>query len=366
MILKNIILVLETFAPLQYQEEWDNSGLIIGSPAQEITGIMVSLDTTPEVLDEAIRNHCNLIVSHHPLIFHGLKKITPALPCYPLIRRVVQNDIAVYAMHTSLDNLLEGLNSFLAKKIGLQKVALLTHKSGYLKKLVVFCPTDHAEKVRNALFEAGAGHIGDYDCCSYNVSGQGTFRASEKSNPFVGAKNVIHFEDEIRIEVIFPSFIEHNLVEALLKNHPYEEVAYDLYPLTNKIHGIGAGVIGHLPEPMDETRFIQLIKPLFRMETLRHSATLGKKIRKVAISTGAGAFLIHDAIRKGADTFLTADLKYHSFQEVEGMLLLIDIGHYESEHFMKELISGLLIEKFPNFAILISESETNPVKYFNS
>jgi len=366
MILQHVIAALETFAPLSYQEEWDNSGLLIGSPDQEITGILISLDTTSEVVDEAIRNKCNLIVSHHPFLFHGIKKVTPAVPGYPLIRRMIQNNVSVYVMHTNLDNSPEGLNGFLARKIGLEKITLLAPKRGILKKLVVFCPTEHATKVRNALFEAGAGHIGEYDCCSYNVSGQGTFRASPKANPFVGKRNEIHFEEEIRIEVIYPSFIENHLVEALLRNHPYEEVAYDLYSLVNKFDRAGAGAVGFLPSPMEEIRFMQVIKPLFSMDSVRHSALLDKTIRKVAISTGTGAFLIPDAIRQGADAFLTGDLKYHTFQEALGRILLIEIGHFESESYMKELIHAFLNEKFPNFAVLISTSESNPVKYFKS
>jgi dinuclear metal center YbgI/SA1388 family protein len=365
MILQHILNELESLAPPEYQEEWDNSGLLLGSPAREITGIIVSLDTTMEVLHEAISNHCNLIVSHHPFIFQGIRKITPDLPAYHLLRRLIQEDIAVYALHTSLDNSWMGINQYLGQKLGLMNTSILAPKRDSLKKLVVFCPVDHAEKVRNALFEAGAGHIGNYDCCSYNSSGQGSFRASEKANPFVGKRKVIHFEPEIRIEVIFPSAREKPLIDSMRAAHPYEEVAFDLYPLTNSFDRAGSGIVGFLEKPMSEQRFIRIVKSLVGLNSIRHSAFLGRKIRKVAISSGAGGFLIPDVIRSEADIFLTSDLKYHQFQEPGGKLLLMDIGHYESESFMKEMIRAFLIEKFPNFAVLVSATETNPVKYFN-
>jgi len=362
--LKKIISVLESWAPSSFQEEWDNSGLILGDPSMEVTGIMVSLDTTYKVLQEALANQCNLIISHHPLIFRGITKITPALPEFQIIQEAIQKQIAILALHTNLDNRADSLNHFLGRKLGLEKIRILQPKKGYLKKLVTFCPSDHVDKVRESLFAAGAGHIGNYDQCSFNSAGQGSFRASEEANPFVGEKEIMHFEDETRIEVIFPAPIEQKLIRALLRDHPYEEVAYDIYPLDNLFQQAGAGVFGQFPESVSSEHFLKLVKQTFELDLVRHSTPPDKPVKTVAICSGAGAFLIRNVNLMSLDAYLTGDLKYHDFQGVGNGLLLADIGHYESEHFVKEMLKELLIEKFPNFAVLISERETNPVKYF--
>jgi dinuclear metal center YbgI/SA1388 family protein len=364
MILREIQQVLEAFAPLEFQEEYDNAGLIIGNPETEISNVLIALDITEEVLDEAMQNGCNLVISHHPLIFKGLKRLVGGDAVQRLTVKAIQNNIAVYAMHTNLDNSANGLNVWVCDLLGIKNTKVLSPGKGLLSKLVTFCPVDHADRVRQALFEAGAGQIGNYDCCSYNVSGQGTFRASEKANPFVGEKNVIHFETESRIEVIFPRFLEHRLVDALLKNHPYEEVAYDIYSLSNAAGFAGSGMIGELDEPVGELQFVEKVKKLMGMPVLRHSAFCGKAISRVAICTGSGSFLIPEAIRSGADAFLTADLKYHEFFTADARLILADIGHYESERFAKDLIYGILIKNFPTFAFLISKINTNPVHYY--
>jgi dinuclear metal center YbgI/SA1388 family protein len=364
MTIREIKQVLEQFAPLELQEEYDNTGLLIGNPDTEISKVLITLDITDEVLDEALQNNCNLVISHHPLIFKGLKRLVEANPVQRLTVKAIQNHIAVYAMHTNLDNSVNGLNAWFCDLLGIKNHRILSPGKGLLSKLVTFCPVDHSDRVRQALFEAGAGHIGNYDCCSYNLTGQGTFKASEKANPFVGKKNSIHFETESRIEVIFPRFLEQRLVAALLKNHPYEEVAYDIYPLTNASGFAGSGMVGELKSAMTEVRFLEKVKHLLGIPCLRHSESGGKKISRVAVCTGSGAFLIPEAIKSGANAFLTADLKYHEFFDADAQLLLVDIGHYESERFAKELIYDILIEKFPNFAILISKINTNPVHYY--
>ena len=364
MTIREIKQVLEHYAPLELQEAYDNAGLIIGNPDTKISNVLISLDITDEVLDEAMQNDCNLIISHHPLIFKGLKRLVGEDPVQLLTVKAIQNHIAVYAMHTNLDNSINGLNAWVCDLLGIKNCRILSPGKGLLSKLVTFCPVDHSDRVRQALFEAGAGHIGNYDCCSYNLSGQGTFRASEKTNPFVGEKNVVHVEPESRIEVIFPRFIEHRLVSALLQNHPYEEVAYDIYPLSNTAGFAGSGMIGELDHAMTETRFLEKVKKRMGLPYLRHSELYGKKISRVAVCTGSGAFLIPEAKKSGADAFLTADLKYHEFFDANGKLILVDIGHYESERFAKDLIYGILIKKFPNFAFLISKINTNPVHYY--
>jgi dinuclear metal center YbgI/SA1388 family protein len=363
MTVKEITGCLEEFAPLSLQESYDNSGLLIGDPGTVVVKTLFTLDLTDEVLDEAVRGKCNLVVCHHPVIFHGILKLSDPTSVNRMIIRAVKNDIAIYAMHTNLDNSSKGLNRFVCEKLGLKNCEVLSPVRGKLSKLVTFCPLSHTEQVRKALFQAGAGHIGNYDSCSFNLNGQGTFRALEGANPFVGEKNNIHYEEETRIEVIFPVFAEKPLIAALKESHPYEEVAFDIYPLSNTYADAGSGMTGLPDQEIPADEFLNNVKLVFGIPVLRHSEPGDKKIRKVAVCTGAGGFLIDDAMRSGADIFLTSDLKYHDFFKVEEKMILADIGHYESEKFAKELMADILIRKFPTFAYQISVVNTNPVKY---
>jgi dinuclear metal center YbgI/SA1388 family protein len=355
---------IEKIAPLDFQEEYDNSGLILGDPAMEVTGVLICLDVTEEVLHEALLKKCNFVVSHHPVIFKGLKRLTGNSLSERLSIMAVKNEIAVYAAHTNLDNADEGLNRHLIMRLGVRDPKVLQTSRGQLFKLVTFAPEAYAGKVRQALFDAGAGHIGKYDWCSYNVDGKGTFRATGDAKPFVGKMNELHIENETRIEVVCPSHIEKQLVDALVKSHPYEEVAYDLYPLNNVYSKRGNGMVGDLENEVPETEFLDRVKKLLGIPVIRHSAFLGQPVKRVAVCGGAGAFLLPEAIRSGAGIFLTGDIRYHDFPDAGKKILLADIGHYESEQGVKELIYSILIEKFPNFAILISEINTNPVNYY--
>ena len=355
---------LETLSPLSFQEDYDNCGFLAGDPAWEFQKALLCLDLTEEVMKEAVRKQCNLVISHHPFIFKGLKKLIPGRPETAIITHAIMNRIAVYAIHTNLDNTLRGLNAYVFSKLGISQYKILSPRQDQLLKLVTFCPTNHAEKVRDALFDAGAGHIGNYDRCSYNLEGDGTFRASALANPFVGEKNALHVERETRIEVIFPGYLERTIVTALVAAHPYEEVAYDLYPLKNADTRSGAGLIGELEQPMAQSRFLELVKQILEIPVIRHSAFHASKIKTVALCTGSGSFLIPGAVISGADAYLTADLKYHDFFEAGKKMLLADIGHYESEQWVKGWLYDVLIEKFPTFAFLISEVNTNPVNYF--
>jgi dinuclear metal center YbgI/SA1388 family protein len=363
MTVKDLSGCLEEFAPLIYQESYDNSGLLIGDPGTEIQKVLFTLDLTEAVLDEAIDNKCNLVVCHHPLIFHGITKLSEGTSVNRMIIRAIRSDIAIYAMHTNLDNSVRGLNRIVSEMLGLKNCSVLSPFRGKLFKLVTFCPLSHVGQVRDAMFHAGAGHIGNYDSCSFNLSGQGTFRALEGANPFVGEKNYIHYEDETRIEVIFPGFLEKGLINALKKSHPYEEVAYDIYPLSNSFAGAGSGMTGLLEKELPAMEFLEKVKSIVGIPVIRHSETCGRMIRKVAVCTGSGGFLIDDAMRSGADIFLTSDLKYHDFFKVDDKMILADIGHFESEKFAKELMADILIRKFPTFAYQISVVNTNPVKY---
>lgn len=364
MVLSEITAYLESLAPLSLQEDYDNCGLLYGDPGWEITSMLLTLDLTSEVMDEALGKQCNLIISHHPFIFKGLKKLTAGNPETEIITKAARNNVAIYAMHTNLDNYRFGLNAILLRKLGITDFRILKPQKGTLRKLITFCPADHSSRVREALFSAHAGRIGNYDQCSFNVEGEGSFRALENSNPFVGTLNQLHVEKETRIEVIYHDYDESNVISNLLKSHPYEEIAYDIVPLENDDPESGAGLIGTLAEPLAADNFLARVKETLNIPFIRHTRNPDSRIRKVALCTGSGSFLIPDAMLQGADAFLTADIKYHDFFIASGKLLLADIGHYESEQMVKEWFHDVLIEKFPNFASLISEVNTNPVHYY--
>ncbi len=362
--ISEITLELETFAPLSLQEDYDNSGLIIGDFDKDIQKALIALDITEEVLAEAIQGGYELIITHHPIIFKGLKKLNGKNLVERLVLKAIKNDIAIYAFHTNVDNVLEGVNGIIAEKLGLTNVNVLQSKKGILRKLHTFCPVNMADEVRNALFEAGAGAIGNYDNCSFNLEGEGSFMPNDKAAPVVGVKNKLHFEKEVRIEVIFPDYLENKILVSLFKAHPYEEIPYDIYPLENHIASIGAGAVGELPKELSEKEILDNLKKVFGTQAIKHSKFLNKPIKKVALCGGAGSFLIPQAIAHKADLFITGDLKYHDYFEADNQILLADIGHYESEQFTKDLIYSILNKKFPIFALRISENKTNPIYYF--
>ncbi len=362
--IRDIIQQLELWAPPVLQESYDNSGLLTGTAVDECKGILVCLDATEKIVEEAIERKCNLIVAHHPIIFSGLKKITGRNYVERTIIKAIKNDIAIYAIHTNLDNIISGVNAAMAAKLGLVNVSILSPKTSLLKKLYTFVPEAHAEAVRSALFQAGGGHIGQYSECSFNSSGTGSFKAGDGTDPFVGKQGERHYEAEIKVEVIFPVWLEQSLIRALKQAHPYEEVAYDIISLSNDFQNVGAGLTGSLPEPVSEKDFLDLLKKEFRLEVIRHTPLLQKPIRKVALCGGAGSFLTKTAVAAGADVFITGDVKYHEFFDADGKLVLADIGHWESEQFTIDLLSDFLTQKFPTFAVLKSTVKTNPVEYY--
>ncbi|MFC2086649.1 Nif3-like dinuclear metal center hexameric protein [Bacteroidota bacterium] len=361
--INDLINYLEGLFPVSLQESYDNSGFILGNRAAEIKGILISLDITEEVIDEALESDFNLIISHHPLLFSPLKKITGENYTERLVQKAIQHDLNIYSLHTNLDNISTGVNSIICKKIGLKNTRILDPKDNELAKLVTFVPTEHANSVREALFMAGAGKIGEYDSCSYNLSGKGTFRASENTNPFVGKKGEIHFEEETRIETIFPLFLKTKILNALFNAHPYEEVAYDIYPLLNEFNKAGSGMIGDLEEELNEIAFLEKLKFIFNAGVIKYTNLLNKNVKRVAVCGGSGSFLLKKAIHAKADVFLSSDIKYHQFFDADHKILIIDIGHYESEQFTKELIYTILSEKFSNFALRLSKVNTNPINY---
>jgi dinuclear metal center YbgI/SA1388 family protein len=362
--LAEIISLLESFAPLSYQESYDNAGLLIGDEQQEITSALVTVDVTEEVLEEAISKGSNLIITHHPLILTGIKKVTGKSLPERIMINAIRNRICIYAAHTNFDNISTGVNARICEKLGLKNCKILQPVKGILKKLVTFIPTEHADKVRQAVFNAGAGVIGEYDQCSYNLEGYGTFRGSENTHPFAGEKGKLSYEKEIRFETIFPENIQPTIIKALLKAHPYEEVAYDIYPLDNISHFVGSGMVGETSMPVKAIEFLNKIKTIFNARSVRHSEIVKNEIRKVAVCGGSGSFLIKEAIHSGADLFMTGEIKYHQFFEAENKIILADIGHYESEQFTKEIFYDLLIKNFPKFAVHLSEVNTNPINYY--
>lgn len=362
--IKQVTQYIESVAPLAFQESYDNAGLIIGSPDDEISGILISLDITEEVLDEAIAKKLNLVVCHHPIVFGGLKKLNGRNYVERCVVKAIKNNLAVYAAHTNLDSVFGGVNSRICEKLMLQNCRILAPVPNFLKKLITFVPVANAETVRNALFAAGAGNIGNYDSCSFNQSGLGTFRGNDQSNPFAGEKNQFHTEEEIRIETIFPKHLQSKIIQALLQAHPYEEVAYDIYPLDNEYSQAGIGMIGDLPEPVTELDFLQTLKDIFNCQVIRHTDLLGKSISRVAVCGGSGSSYLSRAIAQKADIFVTGDFKYHQFFDAENKLVIADIGHYESEQFTKEVFYELLTKKFPKFAVHLTDCNTNPVNYF--
>ena len=362
--INEIISFLEFTAPPSLQEDYDNAGLLTGSAGWDCTGIICTLDATEEVVKEAISKKCNLIVAHHPIIFKGLKKINGNNYIEKTIIAAIKNDIAIYAIHTNLDNIMQGVNGKIAAMIGLKEIKVLQEKKGTLKKLFTFVPVDKAGLVRSAIFAAGAGHISNYSECSFNTEGFGTFKGEAGTSPYVGEPGKQHQEKEVKMEVIFPAYLERKVIAAMKGAHPYEEVAYDIVSLSNTTPSIGAGIIGELPEKMDENQFLENLKTVFGIPVIRHSRMLGKPVKKVAICGGAGIFLISKALAAGADAFITADIKYHEFFDADSQLLLADIGHYESEQFTINLLQEVLVQKFPTFAVLKTEENTNPVLYF--
>jgi dinuclear metal center YbgI/SA1388 family protein len=362
--ISDIISFLESLAPPALQENYDNAGLITGHPDWECTGIICSLDTTEGVIQEATEKKCNLVVSHHPVIFGGLKKITGRDYVEKTVIKAIKHDIAIFAIHTNLDNVQKGVSGRMAAMLGLKNVSVLQPRSGTLKKLFTFAPADHAEQVRNAIFTAGGGHIGNYSECSFNAEGTGTFKGGEETNPYVGEKGKQHREKEVKIEIIFPDYLESSIVKALKAAHPYEEAAYDIIQLSNTHPAVGSGVLGELPEPLTEESFLVLLKEIFKTSIIRHSPLLKKQVTKVALCGGAGSFLIPTALAAGAGFLVSADMKYHQFFDANNSIVIADIGHYESEQFTIDLLKEILEQKFPTFAVLKTGIHTNPVRYF--
>jgi dinuclear metal center YbgI/SA1388 family protein len=361
--IQKLIKYIEQIAPPAYQESYDNSGLIVGDANEKITGVLLCLDSIEAVIDEAIEKECNLVIAHHPIVFSGLKRFNGKNYIERVVMKAIKNNIAIYACHTNLDNVQAGVNAKIADKIGLVNTKILAPKNNLIKKLSAFVPVEQADIVRNALFEAGAGRIGNYDEASFNVVGAGTFRAGEGTSPHVGEIGQRHYEAEIKIEVVFPFNLQSQVLAAMLAAHPYEEVAYDVVTLDNAHQGIGAGMIGELPEYMEAMPFLEHLKSVMQTDCVRYTELLKNPIRRVAVCGGSGQFLLRQAMAQKADIFITADYKYHQFFDAEGKIVIADIGHFESEQFTIDLFYELITKKFDTFAVYRTAVNTNPVNY---
>jgi dinuclear metal center YbgI/SA1388 family protein len=361
--IKEVTDYLETLAPRSYQESYDNAGLIVGEPATPVTGILVTLDCIESVVEEAIALKCNLIVAHHPIVFKGLKRLNGSNYVERTVLTAIKNNIAIYAIHTNLDNVRTGVNARICEKIGLINTRILVPRKDTLSKLVTFIPKEHTEKVLAALHLAGAGQIGNYKNCSFRVEGTGTFKPNEEAKPFIGSIGEQENVTEDRVEVIFPVHLENKIMRALRETHPYEEVAFYLSTLANDNQEVGAGMIGELDVPQEPLVFLKGLKERMQLNIIRHTAVLSKNIQKVAVCGGAGSFLLGDAVRQGADIYISADFKYHEFFDADNRIIIADIGHYESEVYTKDLLKDVLMKKFPTFAINFSNRVTNPISY---
>jgi dinuclear metal center YbgI/SA1388 family protein len=357
---------IEVLAPLAYQESYDNCGLLVGDPSAEVKGCLLTLDVTEAVVAEAVARGCNMIIAHHPVIFSGLKRITGRNYVERIVRDAIKNDIAIYACHTNLDNVQHGVNKVIADKLGLTNCRILAPVKGNLKKLYTYVPQPELDVVKNALFAAGAGQIGEYSECSFTQQGTGSFRPSAAANPAIGQaggarENVI----EAKLEVILPAYLEGKVLAALRKAHPYEEVAYEIITLDNTNQTIGAGMIGELATPVTELDFLHTVKQELKAGVVRYTPLLNRPVKKVAVCGGSGSFLVKQAIGAGADVFVTADMKYHQFFDAENQIVIADVGHFESEQFTVSLFYDHLTKKYDNFAVLLSDIQTNPVNYLS-
>lgn len=363
MTIKDIACKLEEWAPLAYQENYDNCGILVGDQNQEVSSVLITLDITEEVLCEAIKTGCNLIVAHHPLIFGGITQVTPDHWVGRCIAKAIKHDICIYAIHTNLDNVISGVNSKIAAKIGLQGIEILLPKPDSLTKLVTFVPSENINNVAEAMYTAGAGAIGKYDRCNFQVEGIGNFRPLENSNPSIGTQGEETSVKEMRLEILVPNHLQSSVIISLKESHPYEEVAYYLSPLNNNDQEIGSGIIGNLSKEMDSLAFLKELKNCMNLELIRNTQPVKKNVLKIAVCGGAGSFLLNQAIKQQSDVFITADFKYHDFFEANNKLMIADIGHYESEVFTKELIYDYLSQKFANIAFRLSKVITNPIIY---
>ena len=363
--ISHILQYLHQTAPFNYQESYDNSGLIVGDANREVTGIVVALDCTEAVIDEAIANGANVVLTHHPIVFKGLKRLTGSNYVERTVIKAIENKIALIAIHTNLDNVYFGVNHIIADKLKLNNKRILAPKAATLFKLSVFVPNGSEVAVRTAMADAGAGQIGDYDQCSFSVEGTGRFRPNDAAKPFIGEAGQLEAVHETRIEVIVNQHALTAVETAMKKAHPYEEIAYDVVALVNSNQYIGSGMVGELESPISTMEFLQIVKTTFNCGVVRYTNPVNDTVQRIAVCGGSGGFLLNDAIRAKADVFITADYKYHEFFDADNAIVIADIGHFESEQYTSEWLVTFLMKKFTTFAVRLTNVNTNPIKYLS-
>jgi len=364
MTIREITKYLESLAPISSQESYDNSGLIVGDPSVEVNNVLVSLDCIEATVQEAIEKKCQLIIAHHPIVFKGLKRLNGSDYVERTVLKAIKNDVAIYAIHTNLDNFKLGVNFEIGNRLGLRDLQILRPKTNVLSKLICYVPEDHVAPVSEAIFAAGAGSIGEYDECGFQTKGEGTFRPSANATPFIGKKEKRANVKEVKFESVCSTHTVQKVIAAMLEAHPYEEVAYEVFPMSNENKFEGSGMVGNLKEGMGELDFLKMLKDTFNCGVVRYTNLVGKQIERVAFCGGSGSFLLKDAKRSGAQVFITGDYKYHEFFDAEEEIIIADIGHFESEQFTSNRIAEILTEKFANFAVHLTEVNTNPINYF--
>ena len=364
-----IIKILEEWAPKGIAWEKDNVGLQVGDPESKLKNIMLSLDLSNQVIDQAIKQQCNFIFTHHPILYHPLKNIDlSGNPIAKMIGRLIKNNITLYSAHTNLDFTKHGVSYQLAKRIGLRQIKFLRNLSSNQIKLVVFVPVTHLDKVADAIHKSGAGLIGEYSYCGFRTEGTGTFKGSHESNPVIGSKGNIEYTEEVKLEVLVEEWKLSQVLISMKKVHPYEEVAYDIYPLKNENVNFGIGAIGELESAIDIKAFLHIVSSKLKITNFRYSEGMKKKIKTVAVCGGSCGELIEEAISNKADAFVTADLKYHSFRDAESKILLIDAGHYETEVPVLDEIQRRLklhLNKNNKSKVLKFKGSTSPLVFFN-
>ncbi len=360
--------LLEEWIPPATAWKGDNSGLQVGRTSAEISNILLALDVTLDVAREATARNANLIVTHHPLLFHPLRSLTEKSRAGEIALHLAERKINLYAAHTNLDQVLDGVSFVMATLLGLENIRTLSPLPGTLVKLAVFVPASHLEKVAAAMHAAGGGRFTNYQECSFRSEGIGTFKGMEGAKPFIGTKGVLERTPEVKLEMLVETWDLDAAMAAMFREHPYEEVAYDVYPLNNESSEFGLGAVGELPSPLPRGRFLALVKKAFGTPMLRYTGKTTKSVRKVAVCGGAGSELLPIAIRKGSDAFITADVKYHGFQDAERNLLLIDAGHFETEHpILRTLalrVKEIVRREKATSKVFITTKNTNPVSYY--
>jgi len=363
-----IIKILETWAPREISLERDNPGLQVGSGKNIVKNILLSLELTMDVINESIAKECNLIITHHPLIFHPVKSLDFQRDKNSmLIEKLIKNDLTLFSAHTNLDFTKNGVSFELAKMLGLKGIDFLVNLSANQYKISVFVPGDHVEEVADAIFNAGGGIIGEYSRCSFRTGGTGTFFGSNKTTPFLGEKGKQEQVSEIKLEAIADSWKLGGIISAVINAHPYEEPAYDIYPLKNKNINYGMGAVGELDKQLGREEFLKYVSEKLKAKCLKYTSGKSESIKKIAVCGGAGTELLKEAVQSGADAFVTADVKYHTFHDAQGKILLVDAGHYETEiHVLNQIEKELSTAAENNFKIFKYSGSTNPVIIYNN